>query len=79
MDLLRLTPSELQLRGSSLKRTRDIKRGTKLSGIRARAEGEGVAFCPTKVLAEAIVPFLIPTPMHSESQQVGTISESPST
>nr|KAF6425249.1 hypothetical protein HJG59_009292 [Molossus molossus] len=58
MDLPRLTPSGLQLRGGSLKGTRDILGKTKLFGI-----GEA-AFTGTKVLAEAIVPLVSPPLMR---------------
>ena len=37
MDLLRLTPFELQHWGNSLKGTNSIQGGTKVSGIRVRA------------------------------------------
>ena len=76
MDLLGLIPSELQGWVSNLKGTRDIGEGIELCGIRVRAGG--TAFCETKVLAEATVPFLrLPHP--TQSQQVGTITKSPST
>ena len=57
MDLLRLTPSELLLWGSSLKDTRDIWGGPELSGIRMRMK-RGAAFSQTEVMAEAIVPLM---------------------
>ena len=47
----------------------------KLSGIRARDES-GAAFYQTKLLAEAVVPFLITL---LPDQQVDATSESPST
>ena len=56
MDLLKLTPFELQQRGGRLKGTRDIQGGTELSGIRVRA---GVNILPHRK-AEAIVPLLSP-------------------
>ena len=40
MDLLRLTPSELQHWGSSLKGTSDIGGGTEVSGVKVRAGGQ---------------------------------------
>ena len=40
MDLLRLTPSELQHWGSSLKGTSGIQGETEVSGIKARAGGQ---------------------------------------
>lgn len=57
MDLLadRLTRSELQRWGSSLKGSGDIRGGTESSGFRTRAEGD--IFFQTEVLAEAIVPL----------------------
>ena len=47
--------------------------GSEVSGIRDRAGG--AAFSQMDVLAEAIGPFLRPSP----TEQVGAISESPST
>ena len=67
MHLLRLTPSELQHWGSSLKGTRDTWGGIGQSGIRARAAG--AAFSKTEVLAEAIVPFLSLPPRASRWTQ----------
>ena len=40
MDLLRLTPSELQHQGSSLKGTRGKQGGTEVSDIKVGAEGQ---------------------------------------
>ena len=60
MDLLRLTPSELQHCGSSLKGARDTWGGTELFGTRMRARE--ATFSQTEVLAEAIAPFLRPPP-----------------
>ena len=40
MDLLRLTPFELQHQGSSLKDTRGTEAGTEMSGKKARGEGQ---------------------------------------
>ena len=51
MNLLRLTPSEIQCWGSRSKDTRDIWGGTELTGISMRAGG--AAFSQTEVLAEA--------------------------
>ena len=59
-NLLRLTDSEFQCWGSSLKGTRDIEGGTGISGIRPRI-GQ-LVFFQREVLAEAIVPFLSPSP-----------------
>ena len=56
MDLLALTPSELQHWASSLKSTRDIQGGSEFSGIRMRVGGTD--FSQTEVLAEEVVPFL---------------------
>ena len=55
MDLItdRLTHSEFQCWGSSLKVTRDTQGGTNLSGFRVRARG--ATFAQTEVLAEIIV------------------------
>ena len=58
MDLLALTPSELQHWGSSSKGTRNVRVGTELSGIKEKAGG--TAFSQTKVLTEAIASFLSP-------------------
>ena len=71
MDLLRLTPSELLLWGSSLKDTRDIWGGPELSGIRMRMK-RGAAFSQTEMLAEVIVPFMSPLPTEPAG---GAISE----
>lgn len=49
---------EPQLWYSSLKGTRDVHGGPDLSGFRDNAGG--ATFCQTEVLAEGIVPLLIP-------------------
>ena len=69
MDLLRLTCSELQHWGSSLKGSWNIQEGTEVSGTRASAGG--TAFYQAEVLVEATVPFLSHPP---HSQQEGAIS-----
>ena len=76
LDLFRLTCSELQHQGSSLKETRDIwwgVEGTELSGFGAR-DG-GASFSQTEVLVKLIVPLL----RTSMKAQMGTISEFPLT
>ena len=78
MDLFRLTPSELQHRGSILKGTNGRQGGTKVSDIRAR-DDKGANFCQTEWQAEAIVPFLNPYPTEPQSWRAGAISETPST
>ena len=60
-NLLGLTPSERQSSDSSLKGTRDTWGRSELSGFGVRA-GLGSSFLQTKMLAEAIVPFLRPHP-----------------
>ena len=78
MDLLRLTPYELQHSqrgvGSGLQRTRDIWEETELFGIRIRAGG--AAFSQTEVLGKATVPFMGPPP-PKHCQQKGALSETP--
>ena len=48
-----------------------------MSGIKAGSWGK--AFFQTERQAEAIVPFLSPSPTEPQSQQVGAITETPST
>ena len=55
-----LTCSELQCQGSSSKGVRDIGVGTELSGFGVRAAE--AAFSQREVLAEGIVPLLMPLP-----------------
>ena len=57
-NLHRLISSEPHHWGSSLKSIRDIRGGTAVSGIRARARGQ----LSLRVLAEAIVPLMSPPP-----------------
>ena len=63
-DLLGLTAAELQHQGSRLKGIRNIWGGTELSSIRVEL---AAAFYQTEVLAEAIVPFLNPSPTEPQS------------
>ena len=76
MDLLGLTHSGLQHGGSRLKGTRNIQGGTELSGIGGEMGGR---FLPDRSAGKATILFLSPPPKEPQSQQVGIISESPST
>ena len=60
------SPPMSQHWGNSSKGTKDIQGGTELSGIDGTAGG--AAFSQTKVLAEAIVPFLSPPPTETEGR-----------
>ena len=73
MDLLRLTPSELQHRGRSLEGTSGIHGGPEVSGTKTAAGGQH--FSQIERWAEAIVPFLSPSSTEPQSWQVGAISE----
>lgn len=61
MELFGLIHYELQCWG-----TRDILRGTELSGIGVRVIG--AALSQTELLEEAIVLFLIPSPLDSAGE-----------
>ena len=74
MNLLRLTPSELQHWGSRLKGTSATQEETEDSGSKV-----STAFSQAEGWAEAIIPFLNPSPTEPQSQQAGAISETPST
>ena len=73
-QLLRLPPSELQYWGSSLKGTRNTWGETELYGIRAKARGQLSA--RRKWWQRPLFLFWALLP---KSQQVGTVSETPST
>ena len=74
--LLRLTPSELQHRGSSVKGTSGIWKETEASGIKARAGGQ--LFHRQKG-RQRHMSFFYPSTAESQSWQAGGISETPST
>ena len=76
MNLLRLTPSDLQHQGSSLKGTSGIQGGTEVSGIKA---GAGGSFLTDRKVGRGHCPFLNPLPTKPESWQVNAISETIST
>ena len=77
MDLLRLTASELQHQGSSLKGISGIQGGTDVYDVQVRA-GVQLSHC-TDRWAEAIISFMNPPPTEPLSWQVDAISETPST
>ena len=77
MDLLRLTPSEPQHWGSSLKSTSGIQGETEIN-VWHQGESWGTALSQTVRCVGAIVPFLNPPPTESQSQQAGSISETSS-
>ena len=71
--LFRLTPSELQHWGSSLKGTSGTQGGTEMSRI---SNFKGTAFFQTERQAKAIVSFLNPPPAEPQDEQAGAISGS---
>ena len=73
MGLIRLTPSEILHRGTSLNGTSGIQGGTEVSGIKVEAGG---VFSQTARWAEAGVPFLSPwTPTEPENWQASAIKK----
>ena len=75
-DLLRLTPSELQHHGSSLKGTGGIQGETEVSNIKVRAED---SFLSDRRASRGHCSFLNPPPTEPQSWQADAMSETPST